>query len=205
MAFPLFGMISLSTVSLHFRWMSNQATALTPGNHLQKCRPLNYLYTMHMFLGGLGSFICHSAITYFSAQLDRAGIWCLVAPVIGQTILRFVPLRCGGPKFYAVFAGVFYISFPLGLSLFHLLDPTHPLATPLLYNGLLYTGGAIVFLTLLRHLLSYVTTVFPPLRNTYRNAFFAVALTGVAFMCQKPSRVASCDAKSHLVYKYTHW
>ena len=119
-------------------------------------------------------------------------------------MLRFIPLSAGGPKFYTGFMLLIYISFPLSLSLFHLLDPTNPMATPILYNGLPITFLVIITLTVIRHFLHCFPAAFPKLRSNYKNALLAIALTAVAFMCQKPSRLEACDPQAHKAYKYTH-
>lgn len=122
-------MISLSTVSLHYRWMNHQRPRVLPGNHLQRCNALNKWYALLLSFGGVGSFICHSAITYFSAQLDRAGIWCILTPTLAMTLIRWVPIEWGEKKgatwFYKSWIAFWYILLPGGLSTFHLIDPTN--------------------------------------------------------------------------------
>jgi hypothetical protein len=110
---------------------------------------------------GVGSFYCHSAITFDSAQWDRAGIWCIVAPGLGFTFLRFVPLASASLTFYRIFCLLVLVISPLSLSLFHILDPENELATPLLVRTLLGVADAA--------LLS-CSAVLPPARASEASA-----------------------------------
>lgn len=161
MAFPISAMITLSTTSLHFRYQRMHTPSLKPTSHLQQYPPLNSLYAFLITMCGVGSFYCHSAITFDSAQWDRAGIWCIVAPGLGFTFLRFVPLASASLTFYRIFCLLVLVIFPLSLSLFHILDPENELATPLLVRTLLGVADAA--------LLS-CSAVLPPARASEASA-----------------------------------
>ncbi|GMH98768.1 hypothetical protein TrST_g11135 [Triparma strigata] len=205
MMFPICGLITLSTVSLHFRWMNNQTPTVDPQNHLQRFVAMNVLYSVNISLCGLGSFICHSAITYFSAQLDRAGIWMMLTPTVSMTLLRWVPMKVGETSkyFYYVWTFFWYILVPGGLSAFHLIDPTNPLATPLLYKGIPLIVGGCIILTFLRTFLG-LTILLPSIKSNFLHAFLCISFAGIAYLFQKPENVDACDPESGRVYKLTH-
>jgi hypothetical protein len=207
MAFVVSAMVTLSTVSLHYRWMEHQRPMLVPQNHLQRYDLLNKMYALLLALGGIGSFVCHSAVTYFSAQLDRAGIWMILTPVLAMSLLRWVPMEWGETKgkgwFYPGWLAFWYVLLPGGLSAFHLVDPTNSLATPLLYVGIPIIIGFCIILATLRFCLGKCDYVHES-RSNYKLAAAAIVTAGVAFLLQKPERVGACDADSRLVYKLTH-
>ncbi|GMI33017.1 hypothetical protein TrRE_jg7019 [Triparma retinervis] len=206
MAFVISSMITLSTVSLHYRWMDHQRPRVPPQNHLQRCDLLNKMYALLLAVGGLGSFVCHSAITYFSAQLDRAGIWMILTPVLAMTLLRWVPMTYGEAKgscFYHGWIVFWYVLLPGGLSAFHLIDPTNALATPLLYIGIPIIVGGCISLAAVRFCLGKCGYIRETQSN-YKLAAAAIVTAGVGFLFQVPERVGACDAGSGLVWKLTH-
>jgi uncharacterized membrane protein SirB2 len=204
MAFPISGMITLSASSLHLRFMKMQLKRQLPSNHLQMYKPFTKMYAALYFMGGFGSFYCHSAVTFASAQWDRAGIWCLVCPALGMATLRYVPMRYGTPRFYALFTTFFCFVMPLGLSLFHILDPENPLATPLLYVGLPITFLVLVLLVIVRPFLASRIESLPRAKSNWYLAVFAICCIIVAFLCQDPTRVNACEADVAKPYLYTH-